>query len=136
MSADERLLAAKKGIVVPGGIVTIDPYRGKASRVIWAKLLISGFWRSYFAAERMERDIVIYDEARERELYREGPLDGITLNQPLERLLTGIRSVELDAFLRSRQVAVSRVGPLDVPGRVGLWGQVSPYLTGRKKGRT
>jgi hypothetical protein len=136
MSADERLFATKKGIVVPGGVVTIDPYRGKPSIVVWSKLLLSGFWRSYFAAERMERDIVICDANRERELYREGPYNGITVNAPLERLLTEIRSNGLDAFLRTRQVAASQLGPLDVPSRVGLWGQVSPYLRGRKKGST
>src|SRR5271157_56439 len=31
MSADERLLDPKEGIAVPGGVVTIDPYRGKPS---------------------------------------------------------------------------------------------------------
>jgi hypothetical protein len=92
MSADERLLDAKRGIVVSGGVVTIDPYRGKPSLVVWAKLLLSGVWRSYFAAERMERDIVIHDETRQRELYRQGPYNGITVTQPLERLLSEIRS--------------------------------------------
>ncbi len=135
MSADERLLDPKRGIAVPGGVVTIDPYRGKPSLAVWAKLLFSGIWRSYFAAERMERDIVIHDETRQRELYREGPYNGITVTQPLERLLSEIRSSGLDVFLRTRQVAASQVGPLDVPSRVGLWGQVSPYLSRSKKDR-
>jgi hypothetical protein len=136
VSADERLLEAKKGIVVPGGVVTIDPYRGRPSVVVWAKLLLSVFWRSYFAAERMERDIVVHDETRKRELYREGPYNEITVTQPLERLLSEIRSSGLEAFLRTRQVAASQIGPLDVPSRVGLWGQMSPYLPHGKKGRT
>lgn len=92
------------------------------------------FWRSYFAAERLKRDIVIRDETRQWVLYREGPYDGITVAQPLERLLSEVRSKGLDTFLRTRQVAASQVGPLDVPSRVGLWGQVSPYLPGAKKG--
>jgi hypothetical protein len=83
----------------------------------------------------MERDIVIHDETRERELYREGPYNGITVNQPLDRLLREVRSSGLDVFLRTRQVASSQVGPLDVPSRVGIWGQVSPYLPGAKKSR-
>jgi hypothetical protein len=135
VSADEQILAAKKGILVPGGVVTVDPYRGKPSLVVWSKLLLSVFWRSYFAAERMEKDIVIHDETRERELYREGPYNGITVNQPLDRLLREVRSSGLDVFLRTRQVASSQVGPLDVPSRVGIWGQVSPYLPGAKKSR-
>jgi hypothetical protein len=119
-------------IEVPGGVVSIDPPTGTSGIGVWSKVLLSALWRSSFAAERMERDIVVRDETRQRELYREGPYDAITVVQPLERLLTEIRSNGLDAFLRTRQVAASRVGPLDVPGRVGLWGQVSPYLSRRK----
>jgi hypothetical protein len=134
VSTDDQLLEAKKGIVVPGGIVTIDPYRGKPSLVVWFKLLVSVTWRSYFAAERMERDVVIHDNTRQRELYREGPHNGITVTQPLGRLLTEVRSSGLDTFLRTRHVAASQVGPLNVPSRVGFWGQVSPYFPGVKKG--
>ena len=60
-------------IEVPGGVVSIDPYRGRSGIFVWSKLLLSVVWRSYFAAERMERDIVIRDETRQRVLYREGP---------------------------------------------------------------
>jgi hypothetical protein len=121
-------------IEVPGGVVSIDPRKGTSGFGLWSKLLLSSLWRSYFAAERMERDIVVRDETRQRELYREGLYDAITVVQPLERLLTEIRSNGLDAFLRTRQVAASRVGPLDAPSRVGLWGQVSPYLSRGKSG--
>jgi hypothetical protein len=133
VSTDDQLVLAKKGSVVPGGIVTIDPYRGKPSLVVWSKLLLSVIWRSYFA-ERMERDIVIHDGTRQRELYREGPYNGIMVTQPLGRLLTEIRSRGLDTFLRTRQVAASQVRPLDVPSRVGFWGQISPYLRRVKDG--
>jgi hypothetical protein len=114
-------------IEVPGGVVSIDPRKGTSGIDLWSKLLLSALWRSYFAAERMERDIVVRDETRQRELYREGPYDAITVVQPLERLLAEIRFNGLDAFLRTRQVATSRAGPLGLPGRVGIWGQVSPY---------
>ena len=96
-------------------------------------LLLSAFVRSYFAAERMERDIVIRDETRQRVLYREGPYDATTVGQPLDRLLTEIRSCGLDEFLRARQITAAQVGPLDIPSRVGFWGQVSPYLHRRKR---
>ena len=121
--------------MVPGGVVTIDPYRGRPSFLVWSKLLLSAVWLSYFAAERMERDIVIHDETHQRELYREGPYNSITVAQPLDRLLAEIRSDGLTAFLKDRQIASSRVGPIDVPSRVGLWGQVSPYLPGGRKDR-
>ena len=120
-------------IEVPGGVVSIDPYRGRSGIFVWSKLLLSVVWRSYFAAERMERDIVIRDETRQRVLYREGPYDAITVTQPLERLLAEIRSSGLDTFLRTRQMAASQVGPLDVPSRVGLRGQMSPYLHRKKR---
>ena len=120
-------------IEVPGGVVSIDPRKGTSGIGLWSKLLLSALWRSYFAAERMERDIVVRDETRQRELYREGPYDAITVVRPLERLLNEVRSNGLDAFLRTRQIAASQVGPLNSPGRVGIWGQVSPYLPGAKK---
>jgi hypothetical protein len=121
-------------IEIPGGVVSIDPSKGTFGIDLWFNLLLSAVWRSYFAAEHMDRDIVVRDETRQRELYREGPYDAITVVQPLERLLAEIRSNGLGAFLRNHQVAASRVGPLEVPGRVGIWEQVSPYLSGAKKG--
>jgi len=71
-------------IEVPGGVVSIDPYKGRSAILVWSKALVSAFWRSYFAAEEMKRDIVIRDETRQRVLYREGPYDAITvtLNRP------------------------------------------------------
>jgi hypothetical protein len=113
-------------VEVPGGVVSIEPPKGTSGTGLWFKLLFSALWRSYFAAERMDRDIVVRDKSRQRELYREGPYDAITVIQPLERLLSEIRSTGLDSFLRTRQVAASRVGPLDAPGRVG---QMSPYFS-------
>jgi hypothetical protein len=85
-------------------------------------------------SRKMGRDIVVRDETGQRELYREGPYDAITVIQPLNRLLNEIRFTGLDAFLRTRQIVTSRVSPLDAPGRVGIWKQVSAYLPGTKKG--
>lgn len=81
----------------------------------------------------MDGDIVVRDRNRQPELYREGPYDAITAAQPLERLLTEPRSNGLDAFLRTRQIAASRVDPLDALGPVGLWSQVSPYLSRKER---
>jgi hypothetical protein len=120
-------------IEVPGGVVSIDPYKDRSAILVWSKAVLSSLWRSYFAAEEMQRDIVIRDENRQRVLYREGPYNAITVAGALDRLLSEVRSSGLDAFLRTRQVAASQVGPLDVPSRVGLWGQLSPYLRRTKK---
>lgn len=125
---------APEEVEVPGGVVSIEPYKERSAILVWSKALISVFWRSYFAAESLKRDIVIRDETKQRVLYREGPYDGITVAQPLDRLLSEVRSNGLDAFLRARQITAGQVGPLDVPGRVGLRGQVSPYLHRRKDG--
>lgn len=129
------LVEAKKEIAVPGGLISIDPYRGKPGVVVWTRLLLSSVWRSYFAAERMERDIVIHDDTGERELYREGPYNNVTVARALEHILAAIQSQGLDAFLRAHQIASPRVGPVDAPSRVGFWGQVAPYLSGAKKDR-
>jgi hypothetical protein len=38
MPAPHRLLDAKRGIVVPGGVISIDPYRGRSSLRYWLKI--------------------------------------------------------------------------------------------------
>ncbi len=70
----------------------------------------------------LKRDIVIEDPSRSRELYREGPYDGITVSPPLERILAEIKSDGLDQFLFKHQVEQGRIGPISQPsGHVGLW---------------
>jgi hypothetical protein len=120
-------------IEVPGGVVSIDSYKGRPAILVWSKAVLSSLWRSYFAAEEMKRDIVIRDETRHRVLYPEGPYNAITVGGALDRLLSEVRSSGLDVFLRTRQVAASQLGRLDVRRRVGLWGQLSPYLRREKK---
>jgi hypothetical protein len=137
MSADslgpyKHLLDAKHGVEVPGGVVVIDMYRGMAPLRFWIRSLTSVLWRVQYAAKFLERDIVILDSSRRRELYREGPYNNITVNRPLERLLAEIENVGLDQFLRIRQIQSSRVGPLSVDQKpLGFIQSIRPYLSSR-----
>jgi len=62
----------------------------------------------------LKRDIVIEDPAREHELFREGPYDGITVDRPLEKIQAKIGEVGLDEFLSRRRNPTSQSGPIVV----------------------
>lgn len=130
MSRHRKLLDSK-GVPVPGGFVTIDPYRGSSAVAHWLRLSLSIFWRSAYAASRSERDIVVLDEDH-RETYREGPYNEITVNNPLDRIIAEIKASGMDGFLRVRHIELSQLGPMTKPGRVTLWQQMAPYL-GRRQ---
>jgi hypothetical protein len=91
------LLVPAAGIEVPGGVVLIDLRRQKSRVVTWLRVVLNAFDEL-----DLKRDIVIQDASRSRELYREGPYDGILVTQPLERMLAEIRSEGLDQFLFKR----------------------------------
>lgn len=101
-------------IAVPGGVVVIDPYRNVNRVWFWIRAVSSIFWRSYFAAARLERDIVILDSSRTRELYRDGPYNSITITAPLDRLLRDIEEHGLDRVVHTAQVNNSRLGPVQI----------------------
>ena len=107
--------APESDIVVPGGVIVIQPH-GKSEHPLWFWLrsVSSVFWRGYFAAARLERDIVILDSARERQLYRDGPYNSITVTASLNRLVQEIQENGLDNVLRSLQVQESRIGPVQI----------------------
>jgi hypothetical protein len=111
MSPPDRILDARSGIVVPGGVVTIDPYRKKI--FFWLRTVLFSMFDSY-AATDLKRDIVIEDPEREHELFREGPYDGITVDRPLEKILTEIAQVGLDEFLSRRRNPTSQSGSIVV----------------------
>jgi hypothetical protein len=100
MSPPDRILDARSGIVVPGGVVTIDPHRRKI--FFWLRTVLFSMFDSY-AATDLKRDIVIEDPVREHELFREGPYDGITVDRSLEKILAEIGKVGLDEFLSRRR---------------------------------
>jgi hypothetical protein len=88
---------SKGGIVVPGGIVTIEPHRGNNPQVSRAKELLEV--ANPYGAIDVKRDIVVWDSAHERELYRDGPYDAITVNRPLDRVVAEVNQDGVEAFL-------------------------------------
>lgn len=131
-------------IEVPGGVVTIDPYRKNVNRAwFWLRAISSIFWRGYFAASRLERDIVILDPSRSRELYRDGPYNSITITAPLDRLVRDIQKNGLENVIHTWQVNSSRLGPVEIEQvPVGSVRSFEPYVSrvlsalGRRTKRT
>ena len=78
----------------------------------------------------MKRDIVIWDSAYARELYRDGPYDAITVNRPLDRVLAEVNQDGVEAFLSRLgggavppgTISVTRVTPNQVYERAALTG--------------
>jgi hypothetical protein len=116
------------GVRVPGGIVTIDYYRGRGRLSYWVQLLLLDFsLAGYSSASGLSRDIVIHSDDG-RELYREGPYDGITVNRPLDKIIKEVTRVGLDVFLRTRRVSNQQLGPVDVDsGRLTMFQAFAPY---------
>ncbi len=63
----------------------------------------------------MRRDVVVRDASDNRELYREGPYNAITVQRPLEGILQELEQSGLDQFLRKRNLEQSRIGPISEP---------------------
>jgi hypothetical protein len=106
------------GIPVPGGVITIDLNRQRNRVWTWIRIVL----QSAGGELTLQRDIVIHDASRSRELYREGPYDGITVKNPLNRIVAEIEADGIDQFLFKRQAAESRIGPLSMPsGKVRFW---------------
>jgi hypothetical protein len=77
----------------------------------------------------MKQDIVIYDESKIRELYRDGPYDSITLVRPLNQLVHQIKETGLEAFLRTSQLEAGQLGPVRKTSRVTWLQETAPYLS-------
>ena len=105
---------SKGGIAVPGGIVTIEPHRGKNPQASRATELLQV--ANPIGAIDVKRDVVIWDTAHERELYRDGPYDAITVDRPLDRVVAEVKQDGVEAFL-------SRLGGGTVPpGTISVTG--------------
>jgi hypothetical protein len=119
---------SKGGIAVPGGIVTIEPHRGKNPQVSRATELLQV--ANPFGANDVKRDIVIWDSGHERELYRDGPYDAITVTRPLDRVVAEVNQDGVEAFLSRLgggavppgTISVTRVTPNQVYERAALTG--------------
>jgi hypothetical protein len=107
---------------VPGGVVTVDAYRGHPVR-FWLQRMGLGFLTlGYNAFSLLDEDVVIRSEDESRELYREGPYRGGGAQTARNRLVREIDSEGLEAFLRRRHVEEGRLGPLNAStGQMGFW---------------
>ena len=116
----DRVSMSTSGVLVPGGVITIDLSR---DRNPWTWLRITGLFLLAGGDELgLKRDIVIEDDSRGRELYREGPYNGITVAPALKRIESEIRSEGMNQFLFKRQAEDSRIGPISRhSGQVGFW---------------
>jgi hypothetical protein len=110
----QRLSNMEHGAFVPGGIITIDINRGHSTLFIWLKAILSLLWGGNIGYIRGPReDIVILTTSGERELYREGPYDSVSVQTGLIRMKGEIHKDGLDAFLRSKQIDASRIGVVE-----------------------
>jgi hypothetical protein len=105
------------GVLVPGGVITIDLDSQRNRAWTWVRIVLQAE-----SELRLKRDIVIQDASRSRQLYREGPYNGITVGRAIERIVAEIRADGIDQFLFKKQAEESRIGPLSGPsGQVGFW---------------
>jgi len=116
-------------VSVPGGVVFIDVFRGQQPVEFWVKNFAKASINPY-AGNHVKRDIVILDDTRQRELYREGPYELRSVVRPLNRLLSEIGQVGLESFLRERQIETAQVGrvTVPVPPPVSFWKEFRPYF--------
>jgi hypothetical protein len=101
-----EFLKSKGGIAVPGGVVTIEPHRTEDGRVPKGRILLLAAVPS--GALDVKRDIVVWDEAHEHQLYRDGPYDAITVKRPLERIVAELNRYGTGEFITSRGGGESR----------------------------
>lgn len=99
----------KSAVCVPGGWVAVDRRRHELAFTYWIKVL---FFASAYSAAGVARDIVILDPTGERELYRDGPYNGITVNRVLESLVAELERMGVDEFVRAHQVQDRQLGPV------------------------
>ena len=93
-------LSSTGGIAVPGGIVTIEPHPTRNGRIPRARIIFRSMF--LFGADQTLRDIVVWDESKERQLYRDGPYDAITVNNPLLRTVDELKRVGVPEFIARR----------------------------------
>ena len=114
----DGFIKSKGGIAVPGGSVTIEPHLSKDGQVSRAKVLVQA--TTAIGAAGVKRDIVVWDEGHEQQLYRDGPYDSITVNRPLERIVAELNRDGVQEFVRSRGGGDSRTVSVtrETPGQI------------------
>jgi hypothetical protein len=114
MARRRRILDAKTGVSVPGGVIVFDPYRGRNRLLIDLKFLAHSLLT--FRTSILKRDIVIQDASREQELYRLGPFREQSAIQVMNRMMVEIELDGLDMFLMRRKVDGKQIDPKMVNG--------------------
>jgi hypothetical protein len=124
--ASDHFLKSKEGVAVPGGFVTIEPHLTNDGDVPRAKVLLQS--TTAIGAVSAKRDIVVWDESREHQLYRDGPYDAITVNRPLERVIAELNRVGVQEFVsrrgggESRTISITQVTTGQIYERAALTG--------------
>lgn len=122
----DRFLKSKRGVAVPGGVVTIEPHLTSDGDVPRAKVLLQSV--TAIGAANVKRDIVVWDESQERQLYRDRPYDSITVNRPLEDVIAELNRVGVQEFVsrrgggESRTISVTQVTPGQIYEQAALTG--------------
>jgi hypothetical protein len=108
-------------IQVPGGVIWVDLKHGRNPFMYWVLVLLHLPLRDPKPLSLMKRDVVISDENRERELYREGPYDEFSVGRHLDAVVREVEREGLQVFLRRRQVEDGSIGRISVSsGEVDL----------------
>lgn len=113
-------------VPVPGGWLTVGRRQHDNALFYWVKTL---FFASAYSVAGASRDLILLDASGERELYREGPYNGITVNGAIRRLTSELERIGVDEFVRSRQLEDMQLGPImRASGNIGFLGYMSPYV--------
>jgi hypothetical protein len=121
----------REAVPVPGGWLAVDRPRHESPVIYWIKAaLLAGL----YSVGGVARDIVILDPSGGRELYREGPYDGITISQPLKALEAELKRTGVEEFVRVRQLHGGQPGPISQPsGRITVMLRLSLLLHRARK---
>jgi hypothetical protein len=100
-------------------MVTIEPHLKSDGVAPRAKVLLQS--TTAIGAVSVKRDIVVWDESREHQVYRDGPYDSITVNRPLERVIAELNRVGVQEFVSST-ISVTQVTPGQIYEQAALAG--------------
>ena len=106
---------------VPGGFVTTEIRGG-----IWfAFSLLRSLTPNIFGAVQ---DVVVLDDTRTRQLYREGPYNGSDVGQAASRVRLDIERMGLEDFLRRKQIQNAQIGSVEAPANRPVFFILDPLV--------
>jgi hypothetical protein len=123
---DVRKADLSQAVPVPGGWLSVGRRQHDNALFYWLKTV---FLASAYSVAGASRDIILLDANGERELYREGPYNGITVNRAIRRLATELEQIGVNEFVRAKQLEDRQVGPVMRPsGDLHLSEYMLPYV--------